>query len=337
MASVDGTDGIVVYDYDYNGRRIAETTNTETKRYLIDAQLPYGQVIAETDGTGSPLAVYAFGQDRISQNRSGNVSFYIADGQGSIRQLTDSDGTVTDTYDYYAFGEELSRTGTTENSFRYVGEQYDPNCGFYYLRARWMDPALGRFVSVDPFAGDPQSPMSLHRYLYANASPVSFMDPTGKISSFNELLITMSIGGTIDAILSALFSPHSLNTAAFWGDVGKGFAVGALTAPVGGIFSKVFAPLVRTIVRPLAKIIGHMEKITLVGKPALQKWVVRVSRLLVNTNKNHPPVKSTFVGRFLIRAFPKVDWEMHHVFIRQAWSKVGSEFQIYDDGLAKSL
>ncbi len=66
----------------------------------------------------------------------------------------------------------LRRAGRTENEFRYVGEQWDPNAGFYYLRARWMDPSTGRFVSVDPFGGDPQAPVSLHRYLYANASPI---------------------------------------------------------------------------------------------------------------------------------------------------------------------
>jgi RHS repeat-associated protein len=58
---------------------------------------------------------------------------------------------VTDTYDYTAFGEELAHTGTTVNPFRYVGESFDPNAGFYYLRARWYSPENGRFTSVDPY------------------------------------------------------------------------------------------------------------------------------------------------------------------------------------------
>jgi RHS repeat-associated protein len=76
-----------------------------------------------------------------------------------------------------AFGVNLYNSGSAVNDFRYVGEQADPNSGFYYLRARWMDPASCRLLGVDPEMGDPQAPVSLHRYLYANASPISFRDP----------------------------------------------------------------------------------------------------------------------------------------------------------------
>ena len=61
------------------------------------------------------------------------------------------------------------------------GEQCDANVKFYYLRARWMDPSVGRFVSVDPWAGDPQAPHTLHKYMYANACPITFADPSGEI------------------------------------------------------------------------------------------------------------------------------------------------------------
>ncbi|MGE5672210.1 MAG: RHS repeat-associated core domain-containing protein [Fibrobacterota bacterium] len=125
---------------------------------------------------------YVYGLERIRQRRNGGVHYYAADGQGSIRALTDTAGTITDTYFYTAFGEELAKTGTTENEFRYVGEQWDPNAGFNYLRARWYDQSTGRFASVDPYAGDPQAPVSLHRYLYANMGPVSFIDPSGEYS-----------------------------------------------------------------------------------------------------------------------------------------------------------
>ena len=81
---------------------------------------------------------YVYGLERISQSRNSVVHYYVADGQGSIRGLTDTAGSVTDVYYYTAFGEELAKSGTTENEFRYTGEQWDPNAGFYYLRARWM-------------------------------------------------------------------------------------------------------------------------------------------------------------------------------------------------------
>jgi RHS repeat-associated protein len=125
-------------------------------------------------------AEYVYRLERISQERGGVDHWYLADGQRSVRQLADSNAFVSDTYGYTAFGEPLASTGSTANEFRYVGEQADPNSGFYYLRARWMDPGTGRFASIDPFAGDRQTPISLHRYLYANASPVSFTDPSGE-------------------------------------------------------------------------------------------------------------------------------------------------------------
>jgi RHS repeat-associated protein len=138
---------------------------------------------------------YTYGIERISQKRIiPNSSFlihhYISDGQGSIRQLTAVAGDVTDTYDYFAFGEILNKTGTTENEFQYVGEQVDVNSGFYYNRARWMNPNNGRFVSVDPFVGDKLSPISLHRYLYGNSSPISYSDPSGRNSI---VLVSMAI------------------------------------------------------------------------------------------------------------------------------------------------
>lgn len=103
---------------------------------------------------------------------------------GSIRQLTDGSGIVSDEYGYTAFGEELYSVGSTDNSFKYTGESWDANSGFYYLRARWMNPALGRFVNVDPHPGDPMAPKTLHRYMYAGMSPVSFYDPSGEFISF---------------------------------------------------------------------------------------------------------------------------------------------------------
>jgi len=182
MASVTSPTGTVTYEYNADGLKIKTDDGSNPKWYLYDMHLPYGQVIAEYSNDGSLIAGYVYGQERISQKRGTVVHFYIADGQGSIRQLTDVSGTVTDEYWYTAFGETLARTGTTINEFQYVGEQWDPNAGFYYLRARWYDPENGRFVSVDPWEGDPQAPVSLHRYLYGNDSPAQFIDPSGNMT-----------------------------------------------------------------------------------------------------------------------------------------------------------
>lgn len=192
----------VKYAYDAEGRRVRETVGATVKEYLIDPLLPYGQVILETDGVGDLNAEYVYGLERVSQRRSGTSRYFLADGQGSIRHLTDSIGATTDTHFYTAFGEDLASTGSTPHEFRYVGEQLDLNSGFYYNRARWMDPSVGRLIGVDPFEGDPAAPTTLHRYLYANASPVSFTDPSGEIS-----ILELSLALTLTSILTLNVQP----------------------------------------------------------------------------------------------------------------------------------
>jgi len=66
---------------------------------------------------------------------SGSPSFYGLDGHGSVRFLTTSSGSITDSYDYDAFGILIHQTGSTPNAHLYSGEQFDPNLGLYYQRA----------------------------------------------------------------------------------------------------------------------------------------------------------------------------------------------------------
>jgi RHS repeat-associated protein len=78
-----------------------------------------------------------------------------------------------------AFGELLAHTGTDPQPYAFTGEPLDPNSGFQYHRARWMDPRNGRFASVDPWAGGAAEPRSLHKYMYAGDNPINSIDPTG--------------------------------------------------------------------------------------------------------------------------------------------------------------
>jgi RHS repeat-associated protein len=72
----------------------------------------------------------------------------------------------------------------------------DPNSGFYYLRARWMDPGPGRFTSVDPFEGCISCPQSLHPYGYAFQSPINNSDPSGEVT-----LSALMEGNVVQSIL----------------------------------------------------------------------------------------------------------------------------------------
>jgi len=83
-------------------------------------------------------------------------------------------------YNYDAFGNLLNSSGTTPNNYLYRGEQYDTNLGLYYLRARYLNPATGRFMSRDPEDGKPIDPKTLHKYLYAGGDPINRVDPRGR-------------------------------------------------------------------------------------------------------------------------------------------------------------
>ena len=171
------------YTYDYEGNRTSKTTHKsngefEYTKYLNDNS-SLTNVLAEIDENGTVKCTYTIGADLISQERDGRTSFYLYDGHGSVVGLANESGVVTDTYSYDAFGNLLKSTGSNANNYRYCGEQFDETTGLYYLRARYMDTSTGRFISQDSYAGSISDPTSLHKYLYANANPVTYSDPSG--------------------------------------------------------------------------------------------------------------------------------------------------------------
>jgi RHS repeat-associated protein len=190
--------GAISIVYDGDGNRVSKTVSGVTTSYLIDTLNPtgYPQVVEELQA-GAIVRTYTWGLQLISQSRaqvSPNppvVSYYVFDGQGSVRALTSGTGAITDTYDYDAFGNLVNKTGTTPNNYLYTGEQYDPDLHFYYLRARYLNTSSGRFLTLDAYEGDPGAPSSLHKYLYTGDDPVGRRDPSGR--QFADFVLGISI------------------------------------------------------------------------------------------------------------------------------------------------
>jgi len=172
----------VSYAYDADGVRVSSTVKGVTTEYLVDKNLPYAQVLEELVND-SAIASYVYGLDLISQERGNADSYYLVDGLGSTRGLTNASGVVTDTYSYDAFGNSIASAGATANNYLFAGEQFDPNLGDYYLRQRYYNPGVGRFTRRDIYEGSLEDPMSLHKYLYGNANPVTYTDSTGLFSA----------------------------------------------------------------------------------------------------------------------------------------------------------
>ena len=87
----------------------------------------------------------------------------------------------------------------------YRGEQYDSDLGLYDLRARYYNPATGRFLSRDPKDGKAKIPATLHRYLYAIGDPANHVDPKGRESmletgSLDEIIGTTPVPAIVEMV-----------------------------------------------------------------------------------------------------------------------------------------
>lgn len=204
----DGT--VIEVVYDGNGDRIRKTVTPfggpgEITWFLVDRNnlTGYAQVVEEIAQGGQVEVIYSYGLDLISQDRydadtdSWTQSFYLYDGLGSARALTDDAGTVTDEYTYDAWGVLLESIGTTENHYRFTGEQWDEDFDMFFLRARYLNTATGRFHTMDTFEGVATDPVTLHKYLYAHVNPVMYVDPSGFAAFWTELQLVQTIQSAI--------------------------------------------------------------------------------------------------------------------------------------------
>ncbi len=171
-ASVSGVSSS--YSYDGDGRRASKTVGGAGTSYTYDvnASLP----VLLDDGTRK----YVWGLGlAYAVDSSGSPLVYHSDGLGSVRALTDSAGSIVQTYLYDEYGVVTSTQGSISQPFQYTGEQRDGETGFMYLRARMYDPGMGRFMGRDPLLGMIGSPLTLNRYSYIENDPVNATDPSG--------------------------------------------------------------------------------------------------------------------------------------------------------------
>jgi type VI secretion system secreted protein VgrG len=129
----------------------------------------------------------------LAMEQKGTIYYYHADGLGSIVNLTDQCGRVVQSYDYDSFGNMQRRGGEVKQPYGYTGREWDKELGLYYYRARYYDPAAGRFIGKDPigFAG---GDVNLYRYVQNN--PVNWIDPLGL---FNPAKGISSFGNAANA------------------------------------------------------------------------------------------------------------------------------------------
>ena len=122
------------------------------------------------------------GMSAIAVKTNGTRSFYYVqtDHLGSIRLVTDASKAVQTRYYYDAWGKQTLVYGTSITNRGYIGEEHLNEFGLLNLNARLYNPALGRFLEMDPYVQTPDYTQSFNRYLYGMNNPLKYSDPNGK-------------------------------------------------------------------------------------------------------------------------------------------------------------
>lgn len=237
------------YVYDVFDRRISTTVDGTTTYTVYNGD----QTWADFSATGTVTARYLMGDgpdDLLARFQPGNgVSWYLSDHLGSVRDIVNAAGTVIDHIDYNSFGLVVAETNpVTGDRFKFTGREYDASTGLYFYRARYYDPAQGRFISQDPIsfeAGD----TNLYRYVGNDA--VNATDPSGMVEVIEAAktgiirgAIAGAIGGFVCSYAQA-WAKGKTGSAAL-ADAALGAVAGAaIGAAIGGV-----TPFVTSIAGP---------------------------------------------------------------------------------------
>ena len=131
------------------------------------------------DDKGTPYGMFTV-LDGVQQ-----YFFYLYNAQGDVIAIIDDYAERVVNYEYSAWGELLSVTGSKAdtvgvlNPFRYRGYCYDTETGFYYLNSRYYDPVTQRFVNGDGYASTGQGILGYNMFAYCLNNPIYFSDYSG--------------------------------------------------------------------------------------------------------------------------------------------------------------
>jgi RHS repeat-associated protein len=214
-ACCTGANALARFADDPLGRRVEKVAAGVTHSYVYDGI----DILQETVSAGGTPTTYRYfhgpGIDEPLAREEvgpGTLTYYHADGLGSIVKMTNQAGAVVHSYQYDAWGN--IEVGASHGGYAFTGREWDPETGLYYYRARSYDPEVGRSVSEDPigFAG------GANYFGYLRNRPVGARDPLGLVGPDKMIIFDANEGRPLDEPLSQEAREGIANLSAGLGD-----------------------------------------------------------------------------------------------------------------------
>ena len=191
----------IQYFYDHTGARTKKVVDGTVTEYRMAGDL----LVSEKTGTQTYWYRYDSGANLVSVTIGGEIYFYVRNAQNDVIALIDGEGNTVVEYTYDSWGKVLGITGSladtvgVQNPFRYRGYYYDSETGMYYLKSRYYDPGIRRFLCADTQVND--SILGTNLYAYCENEPIGMLDSDGNSA--------IAIGGGLSSLGGVISSTAS--------------------------------------------------------------------------------------------------------------------------------
>ena len=236
LASMTKGSDTLSFVYNESGLRTSKTVNGVTHSYVWQGS----KLAADITDAYALYFHYDSSGEVIGFTRTANGAdteyFYVKNLQGDILKVITATGTEAATYTYDAWGKLLTSTGDLAdiNPLRYRGYFYDTETSLYYLKSRYYNPEVGRFINPDVFATtDVDGVLSANMFAYCENNPVINEDPTGAIALTTLILI----GSAVFGVATALYTGYEMRQAGYGWDDTIFYSLGAGICAFGTVYT----------------------------------------------------------------------------------------------------
>lgn len=180
----------ITYEYSAFGKLVRRKSNGVIDRHWVYTG---DHIAAELDGSQRVLVRYAYrpGVDNplasmIGAGSTNQISYMVLDELGNVTGQLGYSGLVTQEVTYNPWGKPTIHIDSSKNRLLWKGLMYQEEPGLYYVRNRWYDPEIGRFMSEDPIGVSG----GINLYIFGNSDPANSFDPNGlRALSFQERML----------------------------------------------------------------------------------------------------------------------------------------------------